>query len=71
MSTAGRTAYPADSSTTDSGDRTPRRLSPEASRMPGALGTLAAQLRAELLSSHSCWSKGLASSIDCHASSRT
>ena len=51
MSTAGRTAYPADSSTTDSGDRTPRRLSPEASRMPGALGTLAAQLRAELLSS--------------------
>ena len=30
---------------------TPRRLSPDASRMPGALGTLAAQLRAELLSS--------------------
>lgn len=44
MSTTSQAAYPAV-------DRTTRRLSPEAARMPGALGTLAAQLRAELLSS--------------------
>ncbi|MGB2699347.1 MAG: hypothetical protein WBC31_03155, partial [Candidatus Phosphoribacter baldrii] len=51
MSTASQTAYPTGKAAADRGDLTSRRLSPEAARMPGALGTLAAQLRAELLSS--------------------
>ena len=51
MSTASQTAYPTGKAAADSGDLTSRRLSPEAARMPGALGTLAAQLRAELRSS--------------------
>lgn len=51
MSTASQTAYLTGEAAADRGDLTSRRLSPEAARMPGALGTLAAQLRAELRSS--------------------